>query len=198
MSFRELLEPHADGQALERLVHYAELLERWAATHNLVHYRSPQELVRGHLVDAIADGGPCGVAGRLADIGSGAGLPGVPRLCLAAGWSGILLEPRQKRWAFLRTVVRELGLTATVERIRYQQLSPETAGLDEVTARGVGDHLGLLEWARPRLSPAGAVLLWVGAEDAAELRQLPAWRVVLSGRCGHPGGRLVRLEPCFT
>ncbi len=60
--------------------------------------------------------------GALLDIGSGAGLPGVPLLIARPGWRGVLLEPRQKRWAFLRLVVRELGLECTVERSRYQDL----------------------------------------------------------------------------
>ncbi len=198
MTFRDLLAPHADGLALDRLVRYAELLERWAATHNLVHYHSRAELVHGHIADAICDGGPRGARGHLADVGSGAGLPGIPRLCLACGWSGLLLEPRQKRWAFLRTVVRELGLPVVVERARYQDADPETGRYDEVTARGVGGHRSLLQWARPRLTTGGAVLLWIGREDAAALGSLADWRVVTSARCGHPGGRLVRLEPCST
>lgn len=197
MSYRQLLRPHLSGPALDRLVTYAELLDRWARVHNLVHFASPAELVQAHLLDALADGGPRGAAGQLLDVGSGAGLPGVPRLCVAPGWNGVLVEPRQKRWAFLRTVVRELGLSAAVERCRFQDLAGDRR-LDEVTARAVGGHAELLAWARGRLAPGGAVLLWLGPDAAAELASASGWRVVPSARYGHPEGRLLRLEPCFT
>ncbi len=60
--------------------------------------------------------------GTLLDVGSGAGLPGVPLLIARPGWRGVLLEPRQKRWAFLKTVIRELELDAEAVDRRYEEL----------------------------------------------------------------------------
>ena len=107
-SFAELLSIHVEGQALDRLICYAELVERWSARHNLVRYSTRQELVERHIADALAAAPRLGAEGRLLDVGSGAGLPGVPLLAARPRWRGVLLEPRQKRWAFLRTVIREL------------------------------------------------------------------------------------------
>ena len=97
--FAELLAPHVGGEVADRLVLYAELLERWAGKHSLVSFVDRKELVERHILDALA-AEPClGGTGRLLDVGSGAGLPGVPLLAARPEWEGVLLEPRQKRWA---------------------------------------------------------------------------------------------------
>lgn len=196
-SFASLLEPYAQGEALTRLVRYAELLERWAPRHNLVRFGSREELVRRHIGDALAAVPELGGARRLLDVGSGGGLPGVPLLAVVPGLGGCLLEPRQKRWAFLRTVARELDLDASVERRRFQELSTH-ARWDVVTARALGGHGQLLGWAGRRLTEGGRVLIWTTVEEADALRSCSDWRVVSSPLPGLERGRLVRLQPCFT
>ena len=114
VEFADLLAAHADGPALLRLTRYAELVERWSGRHNLVRFSNRSELVQRHILEALAAAPLLKGSGRLLDVGSGAGLPGVPLLAVRPQWGGVLLEPRQKRWAFLRTVVRELGLEACV------------------------------------------------------------------------------------
>jgi 16S rRNA (guanine527-N7)-methyltransferase len=195
--FRELLEPHVQGATLDRLVRYAELLERWAERHNLVRYVDRRELVERHLLDALA-ALPLSLArGRLLDIGSGAGLPGVPLLAASPGWEGLLLEPRQKRWAFLRLVIRELDLKAQAERVRYQELR-----LDQrwhlITVRAVGGHGELLRWARAVLAVDGEVLVWTTKDALSSLSSSPSWRVLSSPLSSLDRGLLVRLQPCFT
>jgi 16S rRNA G527 N7-methylase RsmG len=111
--------------------------------------------------------------------------------------AGVLLEPRQKRWAFLRTVVRELDLAATVERERFQDVGPG-GEWSLITARAVGDHELLLDWARRRLAVGGRVALWITEEDECRLSRLDDWRVLSSKLPGLDRGRLVRLQPCFT
>jgi 16S rRNA (guanine527-N7)-methyltransferase len=197
-SFHELLEDLAEGAALTRLVRYAELIERWSAVHNLVKYRDRRELVERHLAEALAARGLMAPRGRLLDVGSGAGLPGVPLLTLSPGWRGVLIEPRQKRWAFLRQVVRELGLDAEVAACRYQDLPPEEGDFDLITARAVGGSPELLEWARDRLATGGRVLLWATSTEEAGLSQLNEWRVLSSPLPGLARGRLLQLSRCFT
>ena len=198
LSFAELLQPHADGDLLARLVCYAELIERWSQRHNLVSWKGREDLVRRHLLDALAARELLAGSGALLDVGSGAGLPGVPLLVSRPGWRGVLLEPRQKRWAFLRLVVRELGLDAMVERLRYQEFGGSGEGFDLVTARAVGGHVELLRWARGQLAPNGRAVLWSTAGDEAELQRLPGWDVLSSPLPSLERGRLVQLRPCFT
>lgn len=195
--FLDLLAAHAGGSALQRLVRYAELLERWSERHNLVCFSSRKELVERHIVDALAGAPLLADRGRLLDVGSGAGLPGVPLLAVRPLWGGVLLEPRQKRWAFLRTVVRELKLGADVDRSRYQDLG-DCPPFDLITIRAVGDHNALLEWARNRLASGGEVVIWTTVDGAAALETITGWRVLSSQLPGLDCGRLTRLQPCFT
>lgn len=196
-SFADLLAPHGDGDALRRLTRYAELLERWSERHNLVSFTGREELVNRHIVDSLAAAPFLAEQGRLLDVGSGAGLPGVPLLAVRPQWDGVLLEPRQKRWAFLRTVVRELGLAVEVERSRYQDLG-ECEPFDVVTVRAVGGYEDLLEWTRARLAPSGEVLLWTTDDGVTAMKAVVGWRVLSSRLSGLDCGRLARLQPCFT
>jgi 16S rRNA (guanine527-N7)-methyltransferase len=195
--FSDLLAPHAGGQALLRLTRYAELVERWSERHNLVRFSSREEFVRRHILDALAAAPLLKGSGRLLDVGSGAGLPGVPLLAVRPRWGGVLLEPRQKRWAFLRTVVRELGLEADVARARFQDLGDGPL-FNLITARAVGGHGEFLEWARGRLTEVGEVVIWTTDAGQAELEAIAGWRVLSSQQPGLDCGRLARLQPCFT
>ena len=196
--FLDLLPAEGVEEGAARIADYLALLERWSATHSLVKAASRQELVRRHAVESLAALPYIGPRGWLLDVGSGAGLPGVPILAARPGWSGLLLEPRTKRWAFLRTVVRQLGLQAEVEASRYQDLKASREAFDLVTARALGGYGELVEWARPRLAPDGVVLIWTGPEPAQELARLPGWDVLICPLSSAGHSRLVRLRPCFT
>lgn len=111
-----------DG-AVDAIARYVRLLLDVGARTNLVGTRDPARLLDEVVLDAaqlapLLPGGP----GRLIDVGSGAGLPGIPVLLLRPDWSGVLLEPRRRRAAFLRHAVRSLGLAdrATVVEARLE------------------------------------------------------------------------------
>lgn len=197
VEFSDLLASHAGGAALQRLVRYAELLERWSERHNLVSFASRGELVERHILDSLAAAPLLEGSGRLLDIGSGAGLPGVPLLAVRPLWGGVLLEPRQKRWAFLRTTVRELQLEAEVTCSRYQDLG-DCLPFDLITIRAVGDYTAILEWARDQLADRGEVVIWTTVDGAASFESAAGWRVLSSRLPGLDCGRLTRLQPCFT
>jgi 16S rRNA (guanine527-N7)-methyltransferase len=198
-AYRRLLEPHIeDAEACMAMARYGELLERWSAVHNLVSFGSRQELVRRHLLECAGGASAMASEGRLLDVGSGAGFPGVPLLVVRRGFSGVLLEPRSKRWSFLRRVVRALDLDAEVVRCRYQDWQPDEPAFDVVCARAIGAYESLLGWAKERLTPTGQLLLWVNVETADALQDLAGWRVVSSPLADRKGGRLVRIQPCFT
>ncbi len=195
-SFLDLIQGRAPDGAVDRLVAYCELLEKWASRHNLVKVSGRQELVDRHILESLAPVGHLNETGRLVDIGSGAGLPGVPLLCALHQWTGLLVEPRQKRWAFLSLVVRELGLRAQVLRDRYENL--DEVGFDLVTARAVGGHEALLGWAAEHLALTGAVALWATIDDAQRLDGLSGWSVVSSPLLGLERGRLIFFKVCST
>jgi 16S rRNA (guanine527-N7)-methyltransferase len=197
-SFGELLEPHVEGAALGRLTVYAETLERWAERHNLVRFRDRRELVDRHLVESLEGRRFVTGPGRLLDVGSGAGLPGVPLLAAVEGLQGVLLEPRTKRWAFLKRVVREMEIDAEVVRGRFEELPAQVARFDVVTCRAVAGMTALADWARPRLSAGGRLLLWTTDDGQGELEKLSGWRVLSCRLPSLESGRLVSMQPCFT
>jgi 16S rRNA (guanine527-N7)-methyltransferase len=103
------LPPGARGQ----LVEYLELLAKWNRTYNLTAIREPLAMVSHHLLDSLAvlPHLPMPAAGaRLADAGSGAGLPGIPLAVARPDWSVSLAEANQKKAAFLRQAAIELRL----------------------------------------------------------------------------------------
>lgn len=197
VSFRDLLAEHLEGDALERMVIYAELLETWSARHNLVRYSNRRELVERHLLDALSGERLLAGEGTLLDVGSGAGLPGVPLLVARPGWRGVLLEPRKKRWAFLKRVIRELDLDAEAVDLRYEEL-PEGECFDLISARAVGGHGALLGWARSHLVDGGAVALWTTVEGEREVSSEVEWHVLSWPLVGLDRGRLVSLRKRST
>ena len=194
---REMEDRLGRGELAEKLTAYVRLLESWSKTHNLVRFSNREELLERHVLEPLPFAATMVDQGNLVDVGSGAGFPGIPILSARPGWSGLLLEPRQKRWAFLRVVVRELGLRATVSEVRFQD-HRGSADFDLVTSRAVGHHEDLAAWAAGRLRRGGALVLWVGEEEEQRLRDLPGWRVLSSPVVGLDHARLLRLEPCFT
>ncbi len=193
-SFSVLLAAHLKDEPLARMVRYAELLETWSARHNLVHFADRRELVERHLLDALSGTRLLEGGGILLDVGSGAGLPGVPLLIARPRWRGVLLEPRQKRWAFLKMVIRELGLDAEAVDQRYEELAAGRP-YDLITMRAVGGYAAVLDWARPRLARGGGVALWTTLERERELAEKRGWRVLSWPVSGLDRGRLVSLKP---
>ncbi len=198
VEYRGLLSPLvADEAAVERLVRYAVLLERWSRRHSLVRFGDRSELVRRHLAEALEALPRLGGTGSLVDVGSGAGIPGVPLLAARPGWTGVLLEPRQKRWAFLRTVIRELGLPAEALAARFEDHRPPVE-VDLVTVRGLADVDAVLDWSRGHLVAGGRVLVWGTEEREARLAARAGWRVLSCALAHLERGRLIECRPCFT
>ena len=95
--------------AREQLVDYTALIEKWNRTYNLTAIRDPLEMVSHHLLDSLSVLPHLPVppeAPRLADAGSGAGLPGIPLAVARPEWRVVLAEANQKKAAFLRQAAR--------------------------------------------------------------------------------------------
>ncbi len=200
-AYYQLLRPHvADPLACERLVVYACLIEHWSRRHNLVSFASREELVDRHIRDALAGSALLpATPGRLLDVGSGAGLPGVPLLIARSDWQGTLLEPRRKRWTFLRHLVRELALPAEAVCSRFEDFAPAgDAPFDLIVSRAVRVERGLLDWARGVLGPTGGLLLWTTEEELKRLLFIPGWVVLSSRSPTLARGRLAQLQVCST
>jgi 16S rRNA (guanine527-N7)-methyltransferase len=109
----------------------------------------------------------------VADVGSGAGLPGIPMALADPRLRLVLLEPGERRAAFLNAVIDELDLAprVVVDPVRAEQ-SPRLRGtFDVVTARAVAPLSRLLGWVAPLMAPSGRLVLVKGARLADELHE---------------------------
>lgn len=117
------------AQSLQRLLAYIELLTKWNRTYNLTAIRDPLEMVSRHLLDSLVvlPYLPMIEGAELADIGSGAGLPGIPLAIARPDWRVTLNDSNQKKAAFLRQAAIELGLrNVSVHEGRVESWRPAT------------------------------------------------------------------------
>ena len=160
-----------DDRAIARLLDYVDLLERWNAAYNLTAVRDPSEMVTRHLVDSLAIL-PYVSGATLADLGSGAGLPGIPLAIAVPARETLLVDSNGKKARFLREAVRRLDL----EHVRVAESRVEdVAGTFEcITARAFASLADMLRWGGHLLAPGGVWLAMKGRVDAAELDAVPA------------------------
>jgi len=160
-----------DDRAIARLLDYVDLLERWNAAYNLTAVRDPAEMVTRHLVDSLAIL-PYVSGATLADLGSGAGLPGIPLAIAVPARETLLVDSNGKKARFLREAVRRLDL----EHVRVAESRVEdVAGTFEcITARAFASLADMLGWGGHLLAPGGVWLAMKGRVDAAELDAVPA------------------------
>jgi 16S rRNA (guanine527-N7)-methyltransferase len=146
---------------------YRDEILRWATRMNLTALRSPEAIVRHGFLDALA----CAAlitpeVGRVLDLGSGAGFPGIPLALVRPEVAFTLIEASRKKTSFLRHIVRTLGLAnATVVLGRAELLDggASLAGaFDLALARAVAPPAEQARLVRPYLVPAGVFLLQAG------------------------------------
>lgn len=161
--------------AVEKLLAYLELLAKWNRTYNLTAIRDPLQAVSLHLLDSLAvlrelrDR-----RGALADVGSGGGLPGIPLAIADPGRRVTLNDANQKKGAFLRQAVIELGLAnADVHVGRAEQWHPAQRFAVVIT-RGFASLVDFLAACRHLVAPGGVLAAMKGAYPEAELAQIPA------------------------
>jgi 16S rRNA (guanine527-N7)-methyltransferase len=146
----------------ESIHNYLILLDKWQRTHRLVGSVNPAWLIENVVLDSLCflEALPTATA-RVADLGSGAGLPGIPIAIVRPELTMTLIEPRQRRVSFLSTVIRELGLAhAEVVPSRVQALGPDYTGrFDAVVMRCAGEVGSLRKSALSLVRRGGAVIV---------------------------------------
>ena len=158
--------------AVARLARYLELIGRWNRVYNLTAITDPAEMVPKHLLDSLA-GLPHLEAARLADIGSGAGLPGIPIAIMRPALPVVLVESSGKKARFLRTVQRELELAnVAVAETRIERWRPEAAP-DAVVARALAPLPELCALVHSWLPRGGRLYALKGPKAEQELDALP-------------------------
>ena len=168
--------PAFDDQVLQ-IQQYIKILLTWNEKVNLTAIRDPLEILYRHFCESMyaAEAIPLN-DGRLADVGSGGGFPGLPLKIMRPGLQVFLVESNIKQVTFLAEVIRELGLNgAQVLARRYEELGEEVAPLDYVCSRALGEYPVFLEWARSQQIAAKQVILWIGGRDLEEIQKIRTW-----------------------
>ena len=159
-----------DADAIERLLDYVDLLVRWNGAFNLTALRDSAEMVTRHLLDSLAIL-PYVIGATLVDLGSGAGLPGIPIAIATPGREIVLVDSNGKKARFLREAVRRLGLAKThVAESRVEDLE---GTFDCITARAFASLGDMLAWGGHLLAPDGRWLALKGRFPDDELAGVP-------------------------
>jgi 16S rRNA (guanine527-N7)-methyltransferase len=191
------LELAADQQ--EKLLAYLALLVKWNRTYNLTAIRDEGEMVTQHLLDSLSllpalnqsvpagAGAGAGWARRWADVGSGAGLPGIPLAISRPDLEMTLIETVEKKSAFQRQAKIELALNnLTILGGRVEDVAG--ARFDSVVSRAFAEIADFVRLAGHLLVPGGRLYAMKGVMPADEIARLPAgWAVSECVKLAVPG-----------
>lgn len=164
---KEKLQDWADGYGillkepmLEQLDRYAELLCTYNEKVNLTAITEPEEIARKHFLDSLllAAALPFAQGAKLADVGTGAGFPGVPLKILRPDLSLTLIDSLKKRIVFLQALSQEIAVSFEALHLRAEEAGRQKGlreGFEIVTARAVAALPVLCEYCLPLVKPGG-------------------------------------------
>jgi 16S rRNA (guanine527-N7)-methyltransferase len=160
------------GERLDRAERYAAVLAGAGVERGLIGPREVDRLWDRHILNSAAVGELVDPGSRVADIGSGAGLPGIPLALARPDVHVTLIEPLLRRSEFLREVVEELGLGVTVVRGRAEEpgVRKQVGETDAVVSRAVASLDKVARWSMPLLRMDGHMLAMKGERAEEEIR----------------------------
>jgi len=161
-----------DTQA--RLIAYLRLIEKWNRVHNLTAVREPEQMVVLHLLDSLTVLPHVAGMTSLLDVGTGAGLPGIPLAIARPSLQVTLLDSNHKKTTFLTQAKAELGLAnVRVVSERVESWQPEKK-FDAVVSRAFSELSDFVTQARHLVAPGGAMLAMKGVYPFDEIAKVPA------------------------
>lgn len=169
-------------ETIERLLAFGELLLKWNRVYNLTALRAPPEVITHHLLDSLAVLPHLQAVGRLADIGSGGGLPGIPLAIVRSGLIVTSVETVGKKASFQQQARIELQLgnfSVLNQRVEKVQADALPGGAAEgVISRAFSSLADFVACSGHLVGAGGALYAMKGAHPADELATLPAgWAV---------------------
>src|SRR5882762_5198335 len=156
---------------------YMAMLLAWNEKINLTAIRDPLEVLYRHFCESMYAAVAVPLqTGRLADVGSGGGFPGLALKIIRPKLQVFLIESNVKKATFLAEVARELALVdARVLVSRYEELGEEITPVDFVCSRALGEFEKFLNWAGSERVAASQVVLWTGGRDVEEIKKIRGW-----------------------
>ncbi len=187
--------PEADERAIERFEIYHRLLAEWNEKMNLTAITDPVEVAEKHFADSLAALPYLKAGGKVIDVGTGAGFPGVPLLIMEPQLELTLADSLQKRLTFLDALLKELGLKAALVHGRAEDLGQNRLyreQFDAALSRAVANLPVLLELTTPFVKVGGSAIAYKGdgaeelknAKSAAFLLHVQLWSAELDSPLG--------------
>ena len=161
-----------DEEAQRRLLDYVALIDKWNRVYNLTAIRDPEKIVSHHLLDSLAVA-PHLNAKRLLDVGSGAGLPGIPLALAKPDMHVTLLDSNHKKAAFLKQAAIELRLSnvdVCAERVESWDTQER---FDVIISRALSEMGEFVQITRHLLAPDGVFAAMKGLHPYEEIGKLP-------------------------
>jgi 16S rRNA (guanine527-N7)-methyltransferase len=167
----------ATTEQIASVQRYMSLLLAWNEKINITAIRDPLEMLYRHFCESMYAAVAVPLqGGRLADVGSGGGFPGLALKIIRPELQVFLIESNVKKATFLAEVVRELALVdARVLVSRYEELGEEITPVDFVCSRALGEFEKFLNWAGSERVAASQVVLWTGGRDVEEIKKIRGW-----------------------
>ncbi len=161
------------GETLERLMAYLELLAKWNRVYNLTAVRDPVQMVIRHLLDSLAVL-PHVAGRRFIDVGTGAGLPGIPLALALAETEWVLLDANGKKTRFVTQAIAAAGLAnVSVAHARVEDYHPAHP-FDAVVTRAYASLEVMVAGTRHLCGPHGRILAMKGRLPGEEIRRVKA------------------------
>jgi 16S rRNA (guanine527-N7)-methyltransferase len=168
--------PAEDQDLIERVQAYIPLLLEWNKKMSLTAITEPVEIVRFHFGESLFAASMLKIRdGRLADVGSGAGFPGLALAMAIPNMRATLIESNAKKAAFLSEVTRRLNLSNVMVLRSRMEVVEGVEVFELICARAIGKHANLMRWARQKLTPKGRLVLFLGEEDVQAVRDIGQW-----------------------
>jgi 16S rRNA (guanine527-N7)-methyltransferase len=190
------------ASAMDQLANYLDLLVKWNRVYNLTAIHDEAKLVSHHVLDSLAvvrhlpDG-------NIVDVGSGAGLPGIPIAISCPDRVVVLLDSNHKKGAFLKQATAELGLASTQVVIERVEVYRPAELFKTVISRAFSDMADFVKLAGHLCASNGVMIAMKGLRPDEEMAQLPSsWTVTKTVRLEVPqleaSRHLVFLRPTST
>lgn len=182
----EAMDLNIDEAAQGKMLAYLALMQKWNKTYNLTAIHDPARMLSHHLLDSLAVL-PWIKPGNLLDVGSGAGLPGIPLAIALPELQVTLVEANQKKCAFMQHAAIELKLeNVQVENARVESVQ-SARGFDQIISRAFSSLVDFTSLTRHLLAPGGVWLAMKGLLPSEEIGVLEVARVGQEVKLEIPG-----------